>query len=124
MTADQLAFGIDLPHRSITDETASILALMNGDPIHRSDRERIVQAILYVANHSAGIVDPNKVRTRLTAPSGDLLVYPRLMGAVYRQLAQAGVLAPAGWIVNEDRHGRNAGRPMRCYRLRRQVVAA
>lgn len=114
----------DVVTRPVTEETAAILALMAGDPIHAGDRERIVNAILYCANHSAGVVDPNMVRARLQTPTGDLTVYPRLMGAVYRQLATAGVLVPAGWLVNEDTHGRNAGRPMRRYRYIRRSVAA
>lgn len=121
---DPVLFDLGLPSRSVTDETAAILALMDGDPIHQSDRQRIVEAILYAANHSAGVVDPNLVRTRLVNGQGALTVYPRLMGAVYRQLTVRGVLVKAGWLVNEDSHGRNAGRPMPRYRLVRSAVAA
>lgn len=114
----------DVPSRPVTEETESILALMAGDPIHAGDRERIVTAILYCANHSRDLVNPNMVRARLSNPDGSLQVYPRLMGAVYRQLCVLGVLTRAGWAVNEDRHGRNAGRPMLCYRLVRRSAAA
>lgn len=121
---DQLALDVPLPAHSVTDETAAILRLMDGDPIHAADRRRIVEAIVWTARTSLGTVDPNKVRARLSLPGGELVVYPRLMGAVYRQLACAGVLERAGYITNEDSHGRNAGKPTPKYRLVRKAVAA
>lgn len=121
---DQMAFDVALPHRSVTAETAAILDLMSGDPCHTVDRRRIVEAIVYCANRSAGTVDSNMVRARLSNADGKLDVFPRLMGAVYHQLRTAGVLVPDGWILNQDKAGRNAGRPAMRYRyIRRQVAA-
>lgn len=120
---DQLAFGIDLPSRPVTDETAAILRLMHGDPVHERDRQRIVEAIVYAARHSTGVVDLNKVRARLSLPSGELVIYPRLIGSVVHVLASRGVLVVDGWILNQDRHGGNFGKPQRRYRLVREVAA-
>jgi len=63
------------------------------------------------------------VRTHLTREnadgSSDLVVYPRLLGAIYQALAKKGVLEFAGWTTSTDTRGRNAGRPARSYRLTR-----
>lgn len=115
------------PPRSSGPAVAGILALLNGDPIHDRDRERIVTAILDEAAAHDGLVDPNRVRARLTITnadgSTDLVVYPRLIGAVYHGLAHKGALEFAGWIDSTDTRGGNAGRPARSYRLNRNSEA-
>lgn len=124
MTADQLAFEVDLPSRPVDRERAAILHLIAGDPLHARDREMIVTAILRVANRSLGVVDMNEVRAFLTGPiTGRIVVYPRVIGAVVSSLASHGVLVPDGWIVNQDRRGGNYGKPQRRWRLVRDVAA-
>ncbi len=109
----QLSF---FPSAPVDDGTASLLALLNGDPIHDGDRQRICQAIRDTALTNNGRVNPNVVRRRLTY-NGALMVYPRIVGAVYHSLARAGVLVPDGWTVSDDRSGGNRGKPARLYRL-------
>lgn len=121
--SDVLPFDVALPHDGVSDETSAILRLINGDPIHATDRARIVSAIVYCAAHSGGFVDTNMVRARLTGEHG-LTVYPRVIGAVYYSLKAAGVLVEAGWVVNRDTAGRNAGKPQMKYRYVRRQVAA
>lgn len=101
------------PSSPVDPDTAELLELIHGDPLHDRDRAEIVEAILAEAAEHDGVVDPNGVRSRL----GDH-VFPRLVGAVYNSLARRGVLTVDGWTVSTDRRGRNAGRPCRRYRLR------
>lgn len=108
----------DVPSVPVPDDTANLLQLIAGDPIHANDRRRIVRAIVAEAHSAGGRVDPNRLRARLADPHGQLTVYPRLVGAVVGCLARAGVLEPDGYVVSTDRAGRNAGRPARRYRLR------
>lgn len=105
----QLAF----PSGPPTTETAAILDLIHGDPVHAADRAAIVDAIAAVAHDELGGVDPNAVRARI--PSW---VYPRCIGPVYAALTRAGYLTVDGWVINTDASGRNAGKPSRCYRWR------
>jgi hypothetical protein len=115
MTAQAL---FDVPSHGVDDQTRSLLDLMVGDPIHAEDRQRIVLAIVRDARQHAGRVDMNRVRTHLMRPgSTHLVVYPRLVGAVVSALASRGVLVPNGWTINEDRHGKNSGKPLRAWRL-------
>jgi hypothetical protein len=67
------------------------------------------------ASHS-GHIDPNRVRALLTNEHG-LTVYPRVIGATYSALRQAGVLIADGWTTSTDVRGGNAGKPARLYRL-------
>jgi hypothetical protein len=102
---------------------ASICALMNGDPVHTADRQRIVTEIVADAQEHDGLVDPNRVRARLTRVnadgSTDLVVYPRVIGSTYQTLAAAGVLRFAGWTDSTDVRGGNRGKPARTYQLTR-----
>jgi hypothetical protein len=111
------------PPRPSTTEVQAIVDLLNGDPLHDTDRARIVDAIVTDAHEHDGVVDPNRVRARLTRVnadgSTDLVVYPRVIGAVYQGLTKAGALEFAGWIDSTDTRGGNAGRPARSYRLTR-----
>lgn len=113
----------DVPSRPVDAERRAILELIAGDPIHAKDRDAIVAAILYVAAHNAGKVDPNIVRARLCDPWGVLQVYPRVVGAVYSSLASRGVLAVDGWVISTDRKGGNYGKPCRTYKLRWSAAA-
>jgi len=99
------------------DETAAILRLVSGDPIHERDRAAVVAAIVAAAQEDDGYVDPNLVRSRLSGR-----VYPRVTGATYYALRRAGVLEPAGWTVSTDTAGRNTGKPCRMYRLAAQRI--
>jgi len=115
---DQLDFGIDLPSRPVDEERRAILDLIAGDDLHRRDRALIVEAIVHVGRRNLGVVDMNEVRARLTnADSGELDVYPRVIGAVVNSLASHQVLVADGWIVNQDRRGGNYGKPQRRWRL-------
>lgn len=116
MTAQAELFGI--PSHGVDDQTRSLLDLIAGDPIHAGDRRRIVAAIVRDARRHGGKVDMNRVRIELTAPeSGHLTVYPRVIGAVVYALSAKGALVASGWLINEDRHGRNSGKPLRAWRL-------
>ncbi|GAA5119076.1 hypothetical protein [Haloechinothrix salitolerans] len=101
------------PSSSVDSDTAELLALINGDPLHDRDRAAVIGAILSVGRDNGGVVDPNDVRSRLGGS-----VYPRVVGAVYQSLAKRGVLVGDGWVISKDRRGRNSGKPCRRYRLR------
>lgn len=107
---DLLSAPVDAPRAALLDAIA-------GDPLHQADRERIVDALLADADEHNGQIVPDRVRARLSTPNGDLIVFPRLLSAMYGHLARAGVLQVDGWTVSQDRHGGNHGKPARTYRL-------
>lgn len=108
----------DQPTWAAVDEsTASLLALIGGDPIHRRDRTRIVVAIQETANEHGGRVDPNELREYLWA-DGQCLVYPKLIGAVVASLRAHGRLVEDGWVVTTNSPTKNNGKPARVYRWR------
>lgn len=106
-----------IPSASLDPATARLLAEVAGDPVHRDARARIVAAIAAVAREHDGVVDPNRVRSRLTGAAGALTVSPRVVGAVYSALRAAGRLEHFGWTTSTDAAGGNAGKPVRTYLL-------
>ena len=105
MTA-QLVFG-----SAVDDNTAALLRLIDGDPVHARDREAVVDAIR-VAVRPDGTVCGNDWRGLIPA-----WVYPRVIGATVSALARQGVLRPTGdWVVSDDVAGRNRGKPAKIYR--------
>lgn len=110
-------FALNFPSSPVDADTAAILDLIHGDPLHDRDRAAVIGAIVSVARDSGGVVDPNAVRERLAG-----LVFPRLVGAVYQSLAKRGVLVAEGWTISRDKVGRNSGKPCRRYRLRPSML--
>lgn len=108
----------DLPSAPVDERTRSLLALVDGDPIHQDDRERVVEAILTVAHANAGTVDPNRLRDELYLPDGSCRVYPNVIGAVVCGLRKRGVLVEIGWTPTTGSSSGNNGRPARVHRLR------
>jgi hypothetical protein len=106
------AVQLDLIGTSPADaEKDAVLALIAGDRIHAHDRALIVDAIRDSVRPD-GTVTSNDWRDRLAG-----VVYSRVIGATVNALTKAGVLVPTGeWVVSDDTHGRNSGRPMRRYR--------
>lgn len=97
--------------------TIAILRMVNGDPIHARDRTRLIGAIVADARAHSGHVSSNRVRRRLTDKHGELVVYPRMMGALYGALIHHKVLVVDGWETNNDKRGHNTGKPCRTYVL-------
>lgn len=94
-----------------TDEVDAITTLMAADPMHDRDHKAVTEAILRDALAHAGQVDPNRVRTLIPT-----WVHKPMIGATYRVLRQQGRLIRDGWTVNEDRAGRNSGKPQAIYK--------
>lgn len=111
------------PSSPVDTLTAATLALIAGDPIHSRDRELIVRAVHAEAEAHAGVIDPNRLRARLTGEHG-LVVYHACIGATIQSLRKAGVIEAHGWTVNTDSHGRNVGKPARVWRLVSSVEVA
>lgn len=107
----------DLPSAPVDDRTASLLALVAGDPIHHDDRRRVIDAILDTARTDGGRVDPNRLRAALTDRHGQSLVYPPVIGAVVAALRHRGVLTEIGWTATTGSNSGNNGRPARVHRL-------
>ena len=93
--------------------TEAVTALVTADPSHAEDVKTVIDAIETVAASHNGEVDPNHVRRLL--PSH---VHPQTVGAVYNQLVAQRRLERVGWTTNEDRRGRNYGKPLALYLLR------
>ena len=107
---------MSLPSAPVDDRTASLLALVSGDPIHAEDRRRVVEAIRQAAAIDSNVVDPNRLRWLLTDIYGNSSVYPNVIGAVVQALAKRGVLTPDGWVVTTGSRSGNSGRPARRWR--------
>lgn len=79
---------------------------------HGEERALIVKAIEATALVNAGKVDMNVVRQLIPD-----VVTPQLVGAVVNVLLRQGRLERIGWTTNEDRRGRNNGKPAPLYAL-------
>ena len=105
------------PSAPVDADTASLLDLIDGDPIHERDRATVVAAILEDANTHCGELDPNRLRVLLTDERGDYRVYPAVVGATVFSLRSRGVLIPEGWTLSLDKRSGNSGKPIRTYRV-------
>ena len=95
----------------VDPNTAALLDLMDGDPIHARDREAVIDAIR-AAVRPDGTVCGNDWRGLIPQ-----WVYPRVIGATVHALGRHGVLQATGdWAISDDTAGKNAGKPVRVYR--------
>lgn len=99
----------------VDDTTADLLSLVSRDEMTpRPDEEwqhftRSVRA----AAEPDGRVDPNCLRELLRGH-----VAPRRIGSYTHRAKCEGLLVETGdWVTSTDTEGRNAGRPVRVYRL-------
>ena len=99
--------------RRHTSTTEAVTALVTADPSRTEDVKAVIEAIEMTARNNDGQVDPNEVRRLL--PSW---VLPQAVGAVYNQLVAQGRLERIGWTTNEDRRGRNYGKPISLWLLK------
>jgi hypothetical protein len=114
MTTQLALLPDDVYAAGVDPETAAILDLIAGDPIHDRDREAVVDAIR-ASVAPDGTVCGNDWRGLIPA-----WVYPRVVGATVHALATRGVLVPTGgWRISDDTAGRNSGKPVRVYRWTR-----
>lgn len=84
-----------------------------GTPQGTADAEW--QMFLTALRHAAvdGIVTPNRMR-----PLCRHFIAPRRISAFYSRAMARDLIAPTGeWELSDDREGKNAGRPMRTYRV-------
>lgn len=94
----------------VDPDTAALLDLMDGDPIHARDREAVIDAIR-AAVRPDGTVCSNDWRGLIPA-----WVYSRVIGATVHALINRRILQPTGeWAISDDVRGRNSGRPTRIY---------
>lgn len=103
------------PQWSATDEATADLLTLVADVDHPSvDHEwrTFTDAVTRVAHAHGGMVDQNDVRPIIRGN-----VAPKRIGAFWRRACLEGWLRADGYSTSNDRAGRNAGRPMRCYRL-------
>ena len=96
---------------SVDDATADLLTLVATDTAGY-EWSVFEDAILTVAHEHGGTVDQNHVRPFIRGK-----VTPKRIGSFYRRACLEGWLRPDGYSISDDHAGRNAGRPMRCYRL-------
>ena len=123
MNAEQLSF----PSEPIVGETRATVELVANDWRRSTDEDwdvfesacRAVATWDGIYEGTDGLtVDPNRVRSYLTAEHG-LTIEPRRYSAFWALAAgKNGFLDADGWVINTDAHGRNQGKPLRRYRLR------
>lgn len=92
---------------------AGQLAFTDPTPLRDTDRRLILGAILSDARAHGGHVDPNRVRESLRDMAGDLMVKPRMLSGAYRVLRGLDGTREGPETVNTDKHGGNAGKPLR-----------
>jgi len=113
----------DSPHATAIDEhTRSVLALMDIDPIHATDRTTVIRAIVETAlAREDRLADPNEWRPRLLDEHGVSVVHPNVIGATVASLRAAAVLVwdelPERWVITSGSTSGNNGKPARVYRL-------
>jgi hypothetical protein len=123
VTTDMLPIDA-FPATAVDQATADLLKLVSGDTVHEGDRRRIVEAVVAEAASAGGTVNPNRLRARLSDDHGNLVVYPRVLGAVVRALTVKGALAWAGWDVCSGSTSGNNGKPLRVYTLANPAAAS
>ena len=102
----------------MSTDQGDLLELIDADPIHANDADRIRAAIIADGKAHAGRVDCNRVRLSLTNSGGHLDVYPRTVGPTYNGMVRRGLLRTLGYIdTNGDEAGRNKGKPAMAYEL-------
>lgn len=95
-----------------------LLQLIDTDPLHKRDGDRIRATILADGRANDGRISANRVREALTNDGGHLDVYPRCIGPAYNGLVRSGLIRTLGYIdVNRDQAGRNYGKPAMAYAL-------
>lgn len=102
-----------IPAAPISTHTADTLHLISGDPRKDEQYALFLAAAWQCAQENDGLVLTNRVRELLTDANGDLLIFPRLLSALYcRATAKGGPLQKTGgWQVCHDPRKKNDGRP-------------
>lgn len=62
-------------------------------------------------SNDTGRIDPNLCRPLLAGE-----VAPQRIGAFYSRATHRGLIVADGWTISDDAHGKNGGKPARCYR--------
>ena len=98
----------------VDDNTSNLLTLVADHGHVSADLEwRIfTDAITRVSHAHGGRVDQNHMRPLIRGH-----IAPKRIGSFYRRACLAGLLVVDGYSTSADHEGRNAGRPMRCYRI-------
>lgn len=102
------------PSSPVDALTAETLALIAGDPLHARDRELIIRAVHAEADEHDGVIDPNRLRARLSNEHG-LIVYHRCLGAVVKALVTAKIIRFHGYVETTGSPSGNNGRLARSY---------
>lgn len=101
---------------SVDDYTADLLDLVAHDrmtPRPAEEWDYYVRAVRFAATADDGVVRPNTLRALVRGH-----VAPRRIGAFTNRAKCEGLLVDTGqWETSDDTEGRNAGKPMRVYRL-------
>lgn len=84
--------------------------------LHNDDHLRIREAIQADAHTHGGLIDQNRVRARLTNEHG-LTVDPHQLSGTYSRMRREQLIERSDqWSVNDDKRGRNAGKPVLMWR--------
>lgn len=108
------------PSSPIEGETKATVELVAQDWRADEDWHLFHQACLTVAAwDGVPYVDPNEVRAELSNEYG-LTIEPRRYSSFWHRASRGkdAFLVADGWVVNNDAHGKNQGKPLRRYRLR------
>lgn len=109
--------------QQVIDGQMDLLDAITTDPTHDEDAARVRAAIVAEAGAHDGLIDPNRVRERLTF-HGAITVNPQVLSSTYSTLARSRVIVAAGYTRNLDRRGKNYGKPARLWELANTETAA
>jgi hypothetical protein len=98
----------------VDNETADLLSLVATGPMsgHADHEWDEYVRCLHAAADFLGVVNPNRLR-ELTRG----VIAPQRCGAYAHRAVARGLMVPHDWVTSDDKHGGNAGRPARSYRL-------
>lgn len=92
-------------------DQADLLALMDADPIHASDKEAVVCAVREAARLNHGLITRDDVR-----PHVPEWVFHKTVGSTIAGLVASRVLTWTGaWRSSNDTASRNAGKGAKVY---------
>lgn len=100
-----------IPRWSDSEQTDLLELVALGTPQGDADAEWRLFVSALEASVDNGLIRPNSLRPRVRGH-----VAPKRLGAfVSRAIAQKLIEPNGDWEISDDREGKNAGRPARCY---------
>lgn len=101
------------PHWADSEQSDLLELVAMGSSTGDGDHEwdLWLSVLKSTARIGGGFVDPNALRARVRGE-----VAPKRCGAFVSRAIARDLIVPDGWVVSDDRAGKNCGKPARRYR--------